>query len=121
MTAKRVLIIDDSAAIRQMARWALTAEGYDLVEAQDGVGAIVPPPEPVHLVITGLHTQATDGAGLIRALRAMEEYARVPILMLATESQEWLKQEAKAAGATGWILKPFTPLQLLAVVRRVIG
>ena len=77
--------------------------------------------ERVHLVLTDLHMPNLDGVGLIRAVRQDATHRLTPVVMITTESQEARKQEGRSAGATGWIVKPFTPDQLLAVVRRVIG
>ncbi len=76
---------------------------------------------PLHLIVTDLNMPKLDGIGLIRKVRANAAYTGLPILMLTTESQDAKKQEAKAAGATGWIVKPFTPQQLLAVIKKVMG
>jgi len=104
-----------------MVRFTLGDAGYAVIEAADGKDALGKLAAPVNLVITDLNMPNVDGIELIRRLRANPAHKGVPILMLTTESQESRKQEGKAAGATGWIVKPFTPQQLLAVVKRVIG
>jgi two-component system chemotaxis response regulator CheY len=117
---KRILTVDDSSSVRQMVRLTLEEAGFSVVEAvdgQDALGKLNPPPD---LVITDLNMPNLDGIGLIRALRAEAATRFTPILMLTTESQEAKKQEGKAAGATGWIVKPFKPDQLIAVVRKVL-
>ena len=119
--AKVILTVDDSASVRQMVRYALSDAGYTVIEAVDGKDALAKLGEPVHLVITDLNMPNLDGIGLIRCVRANSAYKGIPILMLTTESQDCKKQEGRAAGATGWIVKPFAPQQLLAVVRKVLG
>lgn len=104
-----------------MVKFTLSDAGYTVIEAVDGQDALPKLAVPVHLVITDLNMPNLDGIGLIRQVRANPACKGIPILMLTTESQETRKQEGKAAGATGWIVKPFTPQQLLAVVKRVLG
>ncbi len=117
---KRILTVDDSSSVRQMVRLTLEGAGYSVVEAVDGQDALTKVSPPPDLIITDLNMPNLDGIGLIRALRAQPATKFTPILMLTTESQEVKKQEGKAAGATGWIVKPFTPDQLVAVVRKVL-
>ena len=119
--AKVILTVDDSASIRQMVKFTLSDAGYDVVEAIDGKDALAKLAKPVNLVITDLNMPNLDGIGLIRSVRANPACKGIPIVMLTTESQESRKQEGKAAGATGWIVKPFTKQQMLAVVKRIIG
>ena len=119
---KKVMTVDDSSSVRQVVKFALTQAGYDVVEAVDGKDALSkltgPPPS---LILTDLNMPNLDGLGLIRAVRSNPSFRFTPIVMLTTESQDSKKQEGKAAGATGWIVKPFTPEQLLAVVKKVAG
>jgi len=119
--AKVILTVDDSASIRQMVHFTLSEAGYTVIEAVDGKDALAKLTGPVNLVITDLNMPNLDGIGLIRSLRANPACKGLPIIMLTTESQESRKQEGKAAGATGWIVKPFTKQQMLAVVKRIIG
>jgi two-component system chemotaxis response regulator CheY len=122
--AKVILTVDDSASVRQMVKFTLSDAGYSVIEAVDGKDALAKLANPanlVNLVITDLNMPNLDGIGLIRAVRANPECKGLPIIMLTTESQEVRKLEGKAAGATGWIVKPFATQQLLAVVRRVLG
>lgn len=118
---KVILTVDDSASIRQMVKFTLTEAGYTVMEAVDGKDALAKLTGLVNLVITDLNMPNLDGLGLIRNVRANPELKGMPIIMLTTESQESHKQQGKAAGATGWIVKPFTRQQMLAVVKRVIG
>ena len=119
--AKTILTVDDSASVRQMVKFTLASAGYSVIEAVDGQDALTKLASPVNLVITDLNMPNLDGIGLIRSVRANPSCKGLPIIMLTTESQESRKQEGKAAGATGWIVKPFTKQQMLAVVKRLIG
>lgn len=119
---KNILSVDDSASIRQMVKMTLTGAGYDVVEACDGTDALGKAKgRSVNMVVTDLNMPNMDGLSLIRELRKLPEYRGVPIVLLTTESDDEKKKEAKAAGATGWITKPFKQDQLLAVVKKVIG
>src|ERR1017187_6963615 len=119
--AKVILTVDDSASVRQMVKFTLSDAGYSVIEAVDGKYALVKLATPVNLVITDLNMPNLDGIGLIRTVRANPACKGIPIIMLTTESQESRKLEGKAAGATGWIVKPFAVQQLLAVVKKVLG
>jgi two-component system, chemotaxis family, chemotaxis protein CheY len=118
---KVILTVDDSASVRQMVKFTLAGAGYSVIEAVDGQDALSRMGPSVHLVITDLNMPNLDGIGLIRGIRANPACRGIPILMLTTESQESRKQEGRAAGATGWIVKPFTTQQILAVVKKVLG
>ena len=118
---KTILTVDDSATIRQMTSLVLKGAGYEVIEAVDAKDAISKlDGREVHLVLTDINMPEMDGIEFTRQLRAKPEYQFVPVIMLTTESQVEKKQEGKAAGATGWIVKPFNQDQLLAVVRKVM-
>lgn len=118
---KSVLVVDDSTSMRQMVAFTMKEAGFDVVEGTNGADALSRVQgKTLHLVITDLNMPVMDGMSLIRQLRAKPEYKFTPILMLTTESQDAKKQEGKAAGATGWIVKPFNPEQLLQVVAKVV-
>ena len=120
--AKTILCVDDSASMRQMVKLTLVGAGYDLVEACDGRdGFTKAAAAGFDMVVTDLNMPNMDGLSLIRELRKLGPYKGIPIVFLTTESDEAKKAEAKQAGATGWITKPFRPEQLLAVVKRVLG
>jgi two-component system chemotaxis response regulator CheY len=122
--AKRILAVDDSAIIRQVEQDVLTRAGYEVVVANDGKDALAKlGGSTFNLIITDLNMPNLDGVGLIKAVRGNSgsSHRFTPILMLTTESKDTKKQEGKAAGATGWVVKPFTAEQLLAVVKKVIG
>jgi two-component system chemotaxis response regulator CheY len=117
---KKVLSVDDSATIRQTVCLTLSIAGYDVVEAASGSAALaVCKDTAFDVVLTDLNMPEMDGIELIRRLRALPQFKFVPILMLTTESQQERKQQGKAAGATGWITKPFTPDQLIGVIKKV--
>jgi two-component system chemotaxis response regulator CheY len=115
------MTVDDSATIRQMVALTLRDAGYEVVEAVDGCDALERLAQtPVDMLITDLNMPNLDGVGLIRAVRQQPANRFIPIIMLTTESHDSKKQEGKAAGASGWIVKPFKPEQLLGVVRMVL-
>ncbi len=117
-----ILAIDDSASMRQMVSFALKNAGHDVVEAVDGQdGLQAAKANKVNLVITDVNMPNMDGIALIKELRNLPDYKFTPILMLTTESAPHKKQEGKEAGATGWIVKPFDPDQLLATINKVLG
>jgi two-component system chemotaxis response regulator CheY len=118
---KTILAVDDSASVRQVVGFTLRSAGYEVIEAHDGRDALDKCNRPVHLVVTDLNMPVLDGIGLLKEIRASATHRYVPVVVLTTESQESKKQEARSAGATGWIVKPFRPEQLLAVVKKVLG
>jgi two-component system chemotaxis response regulator CheY len=106
-----------------MVAFTLKGAGYEVIEAIDGKDALskLQSGTPVHMVVTDLNMPNLDGIGLIKGVRTSAAYKFIPIIMLTTESQDSKKQEGKSAGATGWIIKPFKPEQLLAVIKKVLG
>lgn len=118
---RTILTVDDSPSIRQMVALTLSQRGHQIIEAADGREALAKlSSQPVHLVITDLNMPNMDGIELIRNARTLPQCRFIPILMLTTESQPEKKMAGKAAGATGWIVKPFTREQLGAVVDKVL-
>jgi two-component system chemotaxis response regulator CheY len=118
----RILAVDDSASMRQMVAFTLTSAGFEVAEAADGDIALeMAQKEKFKLVLADVNMPNMDGISLVRALRNLPDYKFTPLLMLTTESGPEKKQEGKAAGATGWLVKPFNPEQLVATVKRVIG
>lgn len=118
---KRIMSVDDSPSLRQMVALTLEGAGYEVVEASDGRDAVTKlKGREFHLFLTDLNMPGMDGIELTRKLRAMPEYRFVPIVLLTTESQPEKKMQGKAAGATGWIVKPFKPADLLATIRKVM-
>jgi two-component system, chemotaxis family, chemotaxis protein CheY len=119
---KTIMTADDSSSVRQMVAFTLKQAGYDVVEAIDGQEALTKmTTQPIHMLITDLNMPRLDGIELVKKVRALPQYKFMPIILLTTESQEDKKQAGKAAGATGWIIKPFKPEQLLGVVKKVLG
>lgn len=119
--ASTILVVDDSTSMRQMVTFTLHASGYDTVEGVNGKDALDKAnTKPIDLVITDLNMPEMDGITLVKELRALPSFKYTPILLLTTESQDAKKQEGKAAGATGWLVKPFNPDQLMMVIRKVL-
>ena len=119
--SKKILTVDDSASMRQMVLFTLKGAGYDVLQACDGVEALeMARTSTVDLVLTDVHMPRMDGITLVRELRTLLNYKFVPMLILTTERSQERKMDGKRAGATGWIVKPFNPPQLLATVARVI-
>ena len=118
----RILVVDDSASMRQMVSFALTSAGFTVDEAEDGQVALGRAQgQRFNAVVTDVNMPNMDGISLIRALRGLPDYKFTPMLMLTTESGPEKKAEGKAAGATGWLVKPFNPDQLIATVQKVLG
>jgi two-component system chemotaxis response regulator CheY len=117
----RILAVDDSVSMRKMVAYTLRCGGYEVVEAVDGVDAIGQlERQVVDVVITDQNMPNMDGLTLTRTLRADRRWNRLPILVLTTEAGDALKQEGRAAGATGWLVKPFEPRRLLEVLAKVV-
>lgn len=117
-----ILAVDDSASLRMAIRIALTGAGYDVTEAEDGLDGIQKAKDgQFDMIVTDLNMPNMDGLSMIKELRAMPAYCGTPIIFLTTESDDAMKQQAKAAGATGWLVKPFVPDQLIRVARKVLG
>ncbi|MBL4575390.1 MAG: response regulator [Opitutaceae bacterium] len=117
-----ILVVDDSASMRQMVGFTLKGDGHQVVEAADGaLGLQCAKAEAFDAVITDVNMPNMDGIELTRQLRGLPNYRFTPILTLTTESSAEKKAAGKAAGATGWLVKPFNPDQLLATVKKVLG
>lgn len=120
--SKRILAVDDSTSIRQLVAFTLKSSGYDVVEAVDGIdGLDKAKAASFNLILTDQNMPGMDGLNLVRSLRALAQYATTPILILTTESSDDMKSQGRAAGATGWLVKPFDPQKLVEVVKKVIG
>jgi two-component system, chemotaxis family, chemotaxis protein CheY len=121
MTAS-ILTVDDSASIRLTTRVALSNAGYKVTEAVDGNDGITKLKGGQYdLIVTDLNMPGMDGLTMIRELRKLPAHMGVPVIFLTTESDAAIKQQAKAAGATGWLTKPFDPESLVKIVRKVLG
>jgi two-component system, chemotaxis family, chemotaxis protein CheY len=119
--ATKILVVEDSPVVRQTIRTALEVDGYEVTESGDAEQALAllraAAPE---LVITDIYMSGMDGLGLIRAIRALPVFRFLPILVVTTETDDEMKQRGRAAGATGWIVKPFQSEQLRQVVGRLV-
>jgi two-component system chemotaxis response regulator CheY len=119
---KTIMTVDDSASMRQMVSFTLKRAGHDVIEACDGKDALNKlTGSSVQMIITDLNMPNMDGFMFIKAVRASPQFRCVPIIMLTTESQGDKVREGKAAGATGWIVKPFNADDLLGVIKKVLG
>ena len=117
-----IMTVDDAASMRQMVSFTLIDAGHSVVQAQDGVEALEKARENrIDAFVVDINMPRMDGITLVKELRALPTYKFTPILMLTTESQDSKRQEGKAAGATGWLVKPFNPEQLLNVIKKVLG
>ena len=118
---KKILIVDDSESIREVVSFTLENEGFEVLVANDGTDALkFLDGREIDMIITDLNMPEMDGLTLIKHVREMEAYQRIPILFLTTETQTAKKMEAKEAGATGWIIKPFVPAKLIAALQKVL-
>lgn len=116
-----ILLVDDSASMREMVTFALSEAGHNVSEAEDGVeGLAIAKQKIFSLVITDINMPNMDGIALINELRELPDYKFLPILVLSTETGSDKKNQGRIAGATGWIEKPFNPDRLLATVNRVL-
>jgi two-component system, chemotaxis family, chemotaxis protein CheY len=116
-----ILAVDDSASMRQMVSFTLKGAGYHVIEAADGQEAYEKAmTQSVDLVLTDQNMPRMDGVTLVKNLRGLPSYASTPILILTTESGDEMKTKGRAAGATGWLVKPFDPSKLLEVIRKVM-
>ena len=118
---KTVLIVDDSASLRQVVSIALKGAGYDVIEGCDGKDALTKlDGQKVHLIISDVNMPNMDGIAFVKEVKKLPSYKFTPIIMLTTESQEAKKQEGQAAGAKAWVVKPFKPEQMLTAVSKLI-
>jgi two-component system chemotaxis response regulator CheY len=123
MTSKKIVVVDDSRTARQQVIMALADAGYDVIEGvdgRDGLSKIVSNPDAA-LIICDVNMPIMNGLEMLNALKADHPAIQVPIIMVTTEAQLELVQQAKAAGARGWIVKPFKPHMLVAAVRKLVG
>ena len=119
---KNILIVDDSESVRNMIKYALKEAGYNILAGENGKDALKHfDGKAIDLVITDLHMPDLDGIDLTRKIRDLKEYRYIPILLLTTEIKQSMKEKAKSAGATGWIVKPFDNHKLLKVIKRALN
>src|SRR4030065_1676213 len=118
--AKTILIVDDSASVRQVVSIALKSAGYDVMEGHDGADALTKlTGQKVHLIISDVNMPNMDGITFVKEVKKLADYKITPIIMLTTESEEAKKLEGQAAGAKAWIVKPFLPEKLIIAVQRL--
>jgi len=119
--AKTIMVVDDSASVRQLVGIVLKGAGYDVIEGCDGKDALAKlTGQKVHLIISDVNMPNMDGISFVKAVKQMPNYKFTPIIMLTTESQESKKQEGQAAGAKAWVVKPFKPDQMLGAVEKLV-
>lgn len=119
--AKSIMIVDDSASLRQVVGIALKGAGYEVVEACDGKDALAKlDGRKIHLIISDVNMPNMDGISFVREAKKLPNYKFTPVIMLTTESQEGKKAEGQAAGAKAWVVKPFQPAQMLQAVSKLI-
>lgn len=119
--SKTILVVDDSASLRQVVAIALRGAGYEVIEACDGKDALGRMTgQKIHLIISDVNMPNMDGISYVKAVKQLPAYKFTPIIMLTTESQEGKKQEGQAAGAKAWVVKPFQPQQMLTAVSKLI-
>ena len=119
---RSILAVDDSPSMRKMVSFTLSSAGFKVVEAVDGVDALEKAQaQNIDLVLADQNMPRLDGIGLTRKLRENPKFKGTPILILTTDSSDLMKQAGRAAGATGWLVKPFDPQRLIEVVKKVIG
>lgn len=118
--AKTIMIVDDSASMRQVVGITLRGAGYDVLEGVDGIDALARlKGQKVHLIISDVNMPNMDGISFVKAVKLVPAYKFTPIIMLTTESEESKKIQGQAAGAKAWVVKPFQPAQLLLAVQRL--
>jgi two-component system chemotaxis response regulator CheY len=119
--AKTILVIDDSASLRQVVSIALKGAGYDVIEAVDGKDALSKlDGQKIHLMICDVNMPNMDGISFVKAAKQLPAYKFTPVIMLTTEAGEAKKAEGQAAGAKAWVVKPFQPAQMLTAVSKLI-
>jgi len=118
--AKTIMIVDDSASMRQVVSITLKGAGYDVLEGNDGIDALARlKGQKVHLIISDVNMPNMDGISFVQAVKQLTIYKFTPIIMLTTESEDAKKNQGQAAGAKAWVVKPFQPAQLLMAVQRL--
>jgi len=119
--SKTILIVDDSASIRQVVSMTLKAAGYDVIEAIDGKDGLTKlDGKKIHLIISDVNMPNMDGISMVKEIKQMPNYKFTPIVMLTTEGSDDKKQQGKSAGAKAWIVKPFQPAQMLQAVSMLV-
>ncbi|HEX2673796.1 MAG TPA: response regulator [Polyangiaceae bacterium] len=119
--AKTILIVDDSQSVRQLVRMVLTGAGYEVIEGCDGKDALAKlTGQKIHLIISDVNMPEMDGISFVKAVKHLPAYKFTPIIMLTTESEEAKRKQGQAAGAKAWVVKPFSPPQMLGAVEKLV-
>jgi len=119
--AKNIMIVDDSASLRQVVSIALKGAGYDVVEACDGKDALTKlDGRKLHLIVSDVNMPNMDGISFVKAAKQLPAYKFTPVIMLTTEASDAMKQQGQAAGAKAWVVKPFQPAQMLTAVSKLV-
>ncbi len=118
--SKTIMIVDDSASLRQVVSIALKGAGYQTIEACDGRDALSKLNGKIHLIISDVNMPNMDGITFVKEVKKLPNYKFTPVIMLTTESQDSMKAQGKAAGAKAWVVKPFQPATMLAAVSKLI-
>ena len=119
--AKTIMIVDDSASLRQVVAIALTGAGYDVIEGCDGKDALTKlNGQKIHLIISDVNMPNMDGISFVKAAKQLPAYKFTPVIMLTTEAGDAMKQQGQAAGAKAWVVKPFQPAQMLTAVSKLV-
>ncbi len=119
--SKTILIVDDSASVRQVVGIALRGAGYEVIEGNDGTDGLKKlDGRKVHLIISDVNMPLMDGISFVKEVKKLAAYRFTPIIMLTTESDEMRKLEGQSAGAKAWVVKPFQPAQMLAAVSKLV-
>ena len=120
--SKTIMTVDDSASVRMMVAFTLKESGYEIIEAVNGVDALEKlENHEISMIVADINMPEMDGITLVKKIRNHKQHRFIPVIMLTTESHESMRERGKEAGATGWIVKPFKPEQLVAVTRKVLG
>jgi two-component system chemotaxis response regulator CheY len=119
--SKTIMIVDDSASLRQVVSISLRGAGYETIEACDGMDALSKlNGDKVHLIISDVNMPNMDGITFLKEIKKHPNYKFTPVIMLTTESQDQIKAEGQASGAKAWVVKPFKPEQMLAAVAKLV-
>ncbi len=119
--AKTIMIVDDSASVRQLLGFVLKGAGYEVIEGVDGKDALSKlTGQKVHLIVSDVNMPNMDGITFVKQVKQMPNYKFTPIIMLTTEAQEGKKREGQAAGAKAWVVKPFTPETMLGAIEKLV-
>ena len=118
----RVMTVDDSASVRMMVRYSLKGAGYEVIEAVDGVDALEKLAETdIHAMIVDVNMPRMDGIEFVRKLRKIPGHQNTPVIMLTTEENRSRVEDGRAAGASGWMVKPFSPEELVNILKSVMS